>query len=858
MKASGVRLEIGGPSPAIRRQSGVVLMTVLVTMLTICIVVGLVSAFSVRSMRLARRTLDVRRAFVAAEAGLGFGVMRTRQLLLDGGVAGFYENYETVGTPPSPDSEYELRLVVRPVSHSSSSGTTVAAEGSIAVISGARNLESGVSCALRVTISAIGEKLSDYAVFFDGDLEANVGSKGSGLTFRGKIHTNSDLYVSKWVTFDRNVTCNGVFYHGRKTQRGRKNWRDTKDGNMVFFRKGDDNVLSPSTKDAQELVNTWDSVTGRFIDEEIGTDWISQSSLYYGNAIQSGQNGVPKLAPPIIVEDDEHTLIESPKNPSDPGYHAATETQKFANRAALTLHVFSDGSYTLKDNVHGNYIVERDTTAEAIDANQAEPYQPGYWKGTKEDQVAYWPGFWGVANKPNEGTFYEKPNWGDSWSWEWVPQYTPAKSAEDTFWLRNFPGIGPGGWGGWDDWGNAVDHAGTWTDSQKDEWDTSLNREGTPGTGDGNRNPGYARHKLYAKNPKTSAYILKKKGTGIQTVRADPTDDAGIRKKGNMFLDQRQHFMMAPADIYLDQFLSVPAVKSALNDAPGGETGIDKILYVEMDEPDMLIGEKFKVSQVNGVWQQERYPSGGNDYTEGGTFHPVPCVRIRNGSDPGMDLSIVTDRAVYVEGDFNTKVVGYDSDGTELYRNTLIAGDRITQLSKSWQDAWMIPCPANSEGKNAYWYTTGTKGTIRPNSWTYPLDKAQRKAVTTTINSVLMMGIYPSVPANNDTPDTGYSGGLENIIRFVENWTGETSYFNGSIICLWNTRDDDIWRSPGVNNRVYVAPERSWAYTKMMPPGLPGFFSVREATWERVAWSSVDWGDEEGGEGEGGGGEGGG
>ena len=171
MNAFILRPETGNSrSAATRRRSGVVLMTVLVTMLTICLVVGLVSAFSVRSMRLARRTLDVRRAFVVAEAGLGFGVMRTRQLLLDGGVSGFYANYGEIGTPPSPDSEYELRLVVRPVSHSSSSGTTVAEEGSIEVISGARNLESGVSCALRVTISAIGEKMSDYAVFFDGKL----------------------------------------------------------------------------------------------------------------------------------------------------------------------------------------------------------------------------------------------------------------------------------------------------------------------------------------------------------------------------------------------------------------------------------------------------------------------------------------------------------------------------------------------------------------------------------------------------------------------------------------------------------------------------------------------------------------
>ena len=846
MNAFILRPETGNSrSAAIRRRSGVVLMTVLVTMLTICLVVGLVSAFSVRSMRLARRTLDVRRAFVVAEAGLGFGVMRTRQLLLDGGVSGFYANYGEIGTPPSPDSEYELRLVVRPVSHSSSSGTTVAEEGSIEVISGARNLESGVSCALRVTISAIGEKMSDYAVFFDGDLEANVGSKGSDLTFRGKIHTNSDLYVSKWVTFDRNVTCNGVFYHGRKTQRGRKNWRDTANGNMVFFRFGDDNVLSPSSKDSQNLVNTWDGE--RFIDEEIGNDWISQSSLYYGNSIQSGQNGVPKLAPPISVEDDEHTLIEPPKDSSDPGYHAATETQKFANRAALTLHVFSDGSYTLKDNVHGNYIVERATTAEAIDANQAEPYQPGYWKGWDGEKTRYIPGYW-------YGTFNEKPSWGENW--EWVPQYTPPKNEDDTWWMNNHPGISvPGnGWGSDNLFTALALSSYSWADSQKDEWDTSINRAGTPGGSKGSFNPGYARHKLYAKNPKTSAYILKKKGTGIQTVRADPTDDAGIRKKGNMFLDQRQHFMMAPADIYLDQFLSVPAVKSALNDAPGGEAGIDKILYIEMDEPDMLIGERFKVSQdENGVWQQERYPSGGNDYTKGGTFHPVPCVRIRNGTDPGMDLSIVTDRAVYVEGDFNTKVVGYDSDGTELYRNTLIAGDRITQMSKSWQDAWMIPCPGNSTLQNAYWSTSGGQGTIRPDAWTYPLGKAERKAVTTTINSVLMMGIYPSVPATDDTPDTGYSGGLENIIRFVENWTGQVSYFNGSIICLWNTRDDDKWRKPGANDKVYIAPQRSWAYTKMMPPGLPGFFAVREATWERVAWSSVDWGDESAGGGEGGG-----
>ena len=57
------------------RRAGVVLPAVLVLVFTVCLVVALVTSFSVRSMRLARRALDVERAFVVAEAGLGYGVM---------------------------------------------------------------------------------------------------------------------------------------------------------------------------------------------------------------------------------------------------------------------------------------------------------------------------------------------------------------------------------------------------------------------------------------------------------------------------------------------------------------------------------------------------------------------------------------------------------------------------------------------------------------------------------------------------------------------------------------------------------------------------------------------------------------
>ena len=802
------------------RRAGVVLPTVLVLMLTVCLVVGLLARFSVRSMRLARRTLDVQRAFVVAEGGLGYGVIRTRNLLTDGGISGFYANYASISTPATPDPEYELRLLVRPISSSSSGGATVSEEGSIEVISGARNLESGVSCALRVTISAIGEMLSDYAVFFDGDLEANVGgSENDRLTFTGKIHTNGDLYISKHVTFDRNVTCTGTFHHRRKNNGDRDEGDRNKNRGKAFIRYGNDNAGNKG-----DLVNTWNG--SEYIDEEIGSEWVALSSLYYGEGIQTGQNGVPTLAPPISVDDVQHTLIEKPLPSSDPNYRAATEAQKFANKAALTLHVNSDGSYTLKDNVHGT-----DITASL---KQAELYSPGYWKGTTSDgQVAYWPGFWGDSSKPVDSNFQGKPtSWGDFWSWEWVPQYTPALSADDNWWLNNFPGASQ--WGGPTAEASAA-YGDNWKISATNEWSTSLNNN--------NYNPGYAKRVFYAKNPKTSHYIMKKKGA-IQTVRKDPSDSAGVARLGNLFIDQRQGYMMAPADIYLDEFLEIPAVKNALNDAPGGDAGIGKILYVEMDEPELVKGEKFTIKQVDGVWTQTRQ-SPVNIKSDG---YPLPCLRLRNGSNLGTDLSIVTDNPVYVEGDFNTKVVGTDSEGNDQYRSALVAGDRVTMLSKNWQDADVLPCVAAMNGKHgvrwhdgSLWVGTSNIGGTSLQGWR---KRAQdRDAVPTTLNAVVMTGIYPSTTGNTGTDD-GYSGGLENILRYLEDWGGGVqAYFNGSIICLWDSRGDAKWSSPNGYNGFYVAPRRDWAYTRMSPPGLPGFFAVREATWERIAWSSVDWGD---------------
>ena len=836
--------------PSSRRRAGVVLPTVLVLMLTICLVVGLLARFSVRSMRLARRTLDVQRAFVAAESGLGYGVVRAKHMLTSGGVSGFYANYSSIQTPPTPDPEYELRLRVRPISASSSGsgGTTVSEEGSIEVVCGARHVESGVACALRVTIGATGESLSDYAVFYDGDLEANVGNKDTSLTFRGKIHANGNIYVSKFVTFERNVTCNGMFLHRRKSNMSRDDnngqWR------QVQLRFGDDNEGNKG-----DLVNTWNGST--YVDEEIGSEWVAQSLRYYGNAVQTGQNGIPKLSPPISVDDVQHALVEKPLPSTDDNYRAATETQKFANKAALTLHVNSDGTYTLTDNVHGTDITSS--------LKQAELYSPGYWKGTYGGGKEFtWPGWWEDAAHGYHG-YVPKPN--ESWmeNVEWVSRYTPPKSEDDPNWLSNYPGLNhPGDDShirGFMKFGASLDGY-AWANSATNEVISSV-ANGDSSTG--SWGAGAAKRVYYAKNPKTNAYIMKTKG-GIQTVRKDPSDSAGVNRLGNLFYDSRQGYMMAPADIYLDEFLKIPQVKQALEDAPGGEAGIGKILYVEMDDPELVKGEKFWAGKdSNGVFQQSRR----NPINIKSDGYPLPCVRIRNGSDPGTDLSIVTDLPVYVEGDFNTNPVGTDSDGEPEYRSTLIAGDRVTMLSNNWQDGNYLPCVTgmggghqvrmvDNNGKMIRYDNGGTLSTPLASAWVVGMNDPRRDAKTTTLNSILMTGIFPTVlfPGETNT-EKGYSGGLENILRYLEDWTGEESRFHGSIICLWDTQKiDRTWESPtrsaNGSGVYYHAPKRVWGYSRMTPPGMPGFFAVREATWERVAWSSVDWSDgSSGGGGEG-------
>lgn len=164
-------------------------------------------------------------------------------------------------------------------------------------------------------------------------------------------------------------------------------------------------------------------------------------------------------------------------------------------------------------------------------------------------------------------------------------------------------------------------------------------------------------------------------------------------------------------------------------------------------------------------------------------------IRIKNGSTINTaGLSIISGNPVYIQGDLNT--------GT--WKPTVIVGDAINVLSNAWNDTIAI---------------------------------ALRIASNTTVNAALIGG---TVASNG----TNYSGGGENFIRLLENWSTKTFTYYGSIVQLWqSTQATGVWTG---SSTVYTAPSTyNWFYdTRLATATLPGTFALA-AYLQQQRWYQV-------------------
>jgi hypothetical protein len=175
-------------------------------------------------------------------------------------------------------------------------------------------------------------------------------------------------------------------------------------------------------------------------------------------------------------------------------------------------------------------------------------------------------------------------------------------------------------------------------------------------------------------------------------------------------------------------------------------------------------------------------------------------VRLVNGyqlpASTADGFTVVSEKPTYVQGDYNT---------TNKVPAAIMA-DAITVLSNNW-------------GTN----NSDTKGDMA---------NSNRPASNTTVNAAFALG-----PSVESTLNNG-NGQLENVIRFLETWSGKTFTYSGSIVSLWHSqRAQGAWVSSG-SSSYYLAPTRNWSYDTLFntrqPPGAPRGIVFVKGRWRQV------------------------
>lgn len=189
-------------------------------------------------------------------------------------------------------------------------------------------------------------------------------------------------------------------------------------------------------------------------------------------------------------------------------------------------------------------------------------------------------------------------------------------------------------------------------------------------------------------------------------------------------------------------------------------------------------------------------------------------------------FTVASENGVYIRGNYNATGVGtvpssgntpYDEFypfDTPVHIPASVVADAVSILSNSWDDS---------------------------RSFTYPWDLGSRVASTTQVRFAMISG--DTITSLQDSPNQGGSdprlnGGLHNFKRFLEQWTSARLDYTGSLINLYNSRNNNgAFKCCAT---VYGAPRRNWVFDSTflnpsrLPPGTPFFQYVQTTGFERT------------------------
>ncbi len=188
-------------------------------------------------------------------------------------------------------------------------------------------------------------------------------------------------------------------------------------------------------------------------------------------------------------------------------------------------------------------------------------------------------------------------------------------------------------------------------------------------------------------------------------------------------------------------------------------------------------------------------------------------------------FTVASENGVYVLGDYNatgimsvgtpTPSIEYQPQNTADHIPASIVSDAVTVLSNAWTDG---------------------------RSFRYPFTHTNRDATETTVRFAMLAG--DSRTSLNAVPNQGGNdlkmcGGVHNFIRFLEDWNTRLNY-DGSLINLYNARNNNGTYKSGGGVGVYDPPTRNWVFDatfldpNRLPPGTPFFQNIQITGFQRV------------------------
>ena len=184
-------------------------------------------------------------------------------------------------------------------------------------------------------------------------------------------------------------------------------------------------------------------------------------------------------------------------------------------------------------------------------------------------------------------------------------------------------------------------------------------------------------------------------------------------------------------------------------------------------------------------------------------------------------LSIVSENPLYVQGNFNApNGSGNDFGSTPGvdHVSAAVIADAVTLLSNSFNDLETFVAP-------------------------HEVTNAARAASTTWYRMGVISGKGLSFPrptsnAANDHTDFGTDGGAHNFLRYIENWTGDTLNYRGSIVSFFTNRQAvGLYKCCDV---VYKPPTRGYKFDtefltpSLLPPRTPMFRDINTLTFRQL------------------------